>query len=157
MKISFFIASIVICAPLCALATDLSKPYPEYTATVVRVIDGDTIEVEVDLWPGLVAQYSIRERGIDAPELRKADCEAEELWAQEARDQLASLYPTGTIVRLDNVERDSFFGRVVADVRRLLPSQQWRTLQFDMVSRGLAVEWEPNQADVSWCLLAQTR
>ncbi|ARE41049.1 Micrococcal nuclease (thermonuclease) s [Rhodovulum sp. P5] len=124
---------------------------------MVRVIDGDTIEVEINLWPGLVARYSVRERGIDAPELRRVACEEERIWAEDARRQLTRLYPEGTIVRLDDVEEDSFSGRVVADIRRLLPSNQWIPLERDMVSRGLAVEWTPKQPDVPWCLLAKTR
>jgi len=59
---------------LAQIKPEIENPYAEYYATVVRVIDGDTLEVRVNLWPGLVAEYAVRVRDIDAPELRGADC-----------------------------------------------------------------------------------
>jgi len=133
------------------------SPYSgPYQATVVRVIDGDTIEVDAEVWPGLVARYAVRERGIDAPEIRRVACEEERKWGEDAKAQLEKLYPAGQIIRLDDVALDGF-GRVLADVRRLLPSDQFIPLERDMISRRLAVEWDPSMADVQWCLLATTR
>lgn len=45
-------------------------PY-EYTAEVVRVIDGDTVELDVDLGFNIRARETFRLAGINAPELRK--------------------------------------------------------------------------------------
>ena len=137
-------------------SSETANPYALYYATVLRVIDGDTLEVSVSLWPGLVAEYSIRVRGVDAPEIRRVGCEEERAWGEEARAQIAKLYPSGTIIRLENVERDSFFGRVVADVRRWR-SDRWLYLKDELLERGLAVEWTPEMEDVPWCLLAKTR
>ena len=63
----------------------MPQPYSEYFATVERIIDGDTLEVRVDLWPGLQAINVLRVRGIDAPELRGAKCVEEKLRAEQAK------------------------------------------------------------------------
>lgn len=55
----------------------VENPYAEYYATVVRKIDGDTVAVSAALWPGRVAEYSVRERGIDSPEMKRVGCEEE--------------------------------------------------------------------------------
>jgi len=131
-------------------------PYSEYSATVVRIIDGDTLEVSVDLWPGLIANYSVRVRGIDAPELRRVGCEEERAWAKEAKARAERLYDPGSRVRLENVEYDVFAGRVVADVKRWR-SDRWLSFAREMVERDMAVEWTPEMKDVPWCLLVSTR
>ncbi len=132
------------------------NPYALYYATIVRVIDGDSIAVRVNLWPGLVAEYSVRVRGIDAPELRRVSCEEERIWGEEAKAQVEKLYEAGSTVRLENVEFDAFSGRVLAEVRRWR-SDRWLYLKDDLIDRGLAVEWTPKMDDVPWCLLANTR
>jgi endonuclease YncB( thermonuclease family) len=132
-------------------ATVFSGPY---VAEVVRVIDGDTIEVSVALWPGLRAEYAVRVAGIDAPELLRPDCEDERQWAERAQAQAASLYSVGLEVRLENVRYDSFAGRVIADVRRFR-SDRWLQFSDEMLERQMAVEWHPGQDTVAWCLLAQ--
>jgi micrococcal nuclease len=147
---------------LCCLAgpvaaqDEATNPYALYYAEVLRVIDGDTLDVRVDLWPGLQAVYAVRVRGIDAPELRGVGCEEERVWAQEAKAQVEKLYDVGSRVRLENVAFDAYSGRVDADVRRWR-SDRWIYLADELVERNLAVAWTPDMADVPWCLLAKTR
>src|SRR5450759_3535141 len=40
-----------------------------HPAEVVRVLDGDTFEARVRIWPGMDVTTRVRLRGIDAPEL----------------------------------------------------------------------------------------
>ena len=48
----------------------MTKPVPFiYNATVVRVIDGDTIECDLDLGMNLTARFPVRLLGVNAPEL----------------------------------------------------------------------------------------
>lgn len=100
-----------------AQAQDIPSPYSEYDGTVERVVDRDTLVVRLDLWPGLEAVYPVRARGIDAPEFRGAKCPEEKAWAEAARARAERLYSVGTLVRIENVEMDSF-GRALADIRR---------------------------------------
>jgi hypothetical protein len=43
------------------------------SARIVRIIDGDTLEVEAHPWPGHSVRVSVRLRGIDTPE-RRSQC-----------------------------------------------------------------------------------
>lgn len=151
------IALIVLAAPGSTENLPVVRsPYALYYAKVVRVIDGDTLDVRVALWPGLEAVYAVRVRGVDAPELRRVGCEAERLWGEQAKAQVERLYEVGSTVRLEDVEYDSFSGRVVADVRRWR-SDRWLYLADELVERDLAVAWTPDMPDVPWCLLAESR
>lgn len=147
-------------APLAAKASDLDVRSRSmvfegpYQAEVQQVIDGDTIVARVAIWPGLMAEYSIRVRGIDAPEIHRPDCEAELEWGLQAKRQVERLYPVGSAIRLRDVQFDVWSGRVVADVQRFR-SDRWLNLSSELLQRELAVEWEPSQAAVPWCLLAQ--
>jgi len=104
-------------------ATDPAPPPPAaesapvvrtaYPAQVVRVLDGDTFEARVHLWPGLDTTTKIRLRGIDAPELR-ARCPGELAKAQAARDALIAILEEGA-VGVARVTLDKYGGRVVAD------------------------------------------
>jgi micrococcal nuclease len=132
------------------------RQYKLYLADVLDIIDGDTMSVRVSLWPGLVAEYSVRVRGMDAPELRGASCAEEKAWAEESKAQLQKLYDVGSQIKLENVEYDAFSGRVLADVFRYR-SDRWLDLKKEMVDRKMAVEWYPKQGDVPWCLLAPSR
>jgi endonuclease YncB( thermonuclease family) len=85
-----------------------------YPAEVVRVIDGDTFEARVRVWPGMEATPRVRLRGIDAPEM-KARCEDERVQAVAARDALARMLAEGAVA-ITNVGQDKYGGRVDADV-----------------------------------------
>src|SRR5271167_3168598 len=84
-----------------------------HPAEVLRVIDGDTFEARVHLWPGLDITTKIRLRGIDAPEL-KARCLAERSMAEAARDALGDMLAEGA-VGVSAITLDKYGGRVVAD------------------------------------------
>lgn len=66
----------------------------EYSCTVVRVVDGDTVDVDIDLGFGVVlAKQRIRLFGLDAPESRTRDLEEKaygllaKRWLEEALDR----------------------------------------------------------------------
>ena len=82
-------------------------------AGLVRVIDGDTIEVRAHLWLGLELTTRVRLADIDAPEL-DGGCPAERDLAKAAREYLSlRLSPT---LALRDVRQDKYGGRVVAHV-----------------------------------------
>lgn len=84
-------------------------------ATVLRVIDGDTLEVDARPWPGVTIRTLVRIRGIDTPELN-GRCVQERTAATAARDALLRL-THGATVTLSEVTPDKYGGRVVAHVR----------------------------------------
>ncbi|MPZ57179.1 MAG: nuclease [Rhizobiales bacterium] len=105
-------------------ASAASKPAPTllewstmsatgYPADVIRVLDGDTFDARVRVWPGLEITTKVRLRGIDAPELR-ARCTEERIKAEAARDALAALLAQGR-VGISQVSLDKYGGRIVAE------------------------------------------
>lgn len=158
MKIVTLVTVLACCLPGASNAqtdvTSRSTIFPgPYNAQVIRVIDGDTLDISVALWPGLRADYSVRIRGIDSPEIFRPDCSEERDWGEEARAQAERLYPVGKEVQVLNVSYDSFYGRVVADVKRWR-SDRWLSFADEMLVRGMAERWEPGQSNIAWCLIA---
>ena len=87
-------------------------PTPAYPAEVLRVIDGDTFEARLRVWPGLEVVTKVRLAGIDAPEL-SARCAREHALAAQARDRLVALLAEGGVA-VRAVRPDKYGGRVVA-------------------------------------------
>ena len=86
-----------------------------HPAEVLRVIDGDTFEARVRIWPGMDVTTKVRLRGIDAPEMR-ARCEDERVKALAARDALAQ-HPRRRRGRHFRASaQDKYGGRVDAEV-----------------------------------------
>ena len=78
------------------------------------MVDGDTFEARVRIWPGMDVTTKVRLRGIDAPEMQ-ARCDAERKQAMAARDALAKMLAEGG-VGIARVGQDKYGGRVDADV-----------------------------------------
>jgi endonuclease YncB( thermonuclease family) len=83
-----------------------------YAAETLRVIDGDTFEARVHLWPGLAVTTRVRLRGIDAPETN-ARCLEERNRAAAARAALASILDEADLT-VFRVSLDKYGGRVLA-------------------------------------------
>lgn len=117
-------------------------------ADVLRVIDGDTIEVRAFIWPGHSVETRVRLADVDAPELRRVQCAAEREAGHAARAFVeALLAPQGARparVRIRDVRLGSFAGRVVAAME--LPDG--RDLGAVLLEAGLAT---PYSARGGWC------
>lgn len=94
-------------------ADRLAGPVP---ATVLRVVDGDTVEVEAHIWLGQTIRTLVRIKGVDAPELH-GRCARERDLAEQARAYVTA--HLGGEVELRDIVRDKYGGRVVA---RIAPS-----------------------------------
>jgi micrococcal nuclease len=106
-----------------------------YRATVLRVLDGDTLTVDVDLGFGLHHRGDTS-KGLP---LRLAGCNARELHdpgGQEARDHLAALLPAGTVLTLRTVRPDKYGGRYDA-----LVDHDGRDLATYLIATGWAAAW----------------
>ncbi len=110
---------IVLAAVLLLSTAAAAEPLPgPVTAEVVRVIDGDTIEVRAMPWPRLMMQVAVRLRGVDTPEMR-GECAAERHDAAAARDALAAIVGDGPVV-LTDIDEDKYAGRI--DARVIAPN-----------------------------------
>jgi endonuclease YncB( thermonuclease family) len=90
------------------------NPQLAYPAEVLRVIDGDTFEARVRVWPGLEINTKVRLRAIDAPELH-ARCASEYLKAEAARTALQTILSAGGVT-VSQIGRDKYRGRIDAAV-----------------------------------------
>ena len=97
---------------------DSDKYLWHYRATVTRIIDGDTIEVDIDLgFKTTLKKERIRLLGIDTPELRSRD-ESERARAKLAKEYVESVIPVGTEVRITTrKDEKGKYGRYLAQVR----------------------------------------
>jgi endonuclease YncB( thermonuclease family) len=91
-----------------------TDPGARYPAEVIRIIDGDTFETRVRVWPGLDVDTKVRLRGIDAAELH-ARCSGELAQAQSARTALETILAEGG-VSVSQIGIDKYGGRVDAAV-----------------------------------------
>lgn len=102
------------------------------TAQIVRIIDGDTLEVDAHPWPGHAVRVSVRLRGIDTPE-RRSRCPGQRAAAQLARNELERLVSDVPTVELINVAGGKYYGRVLADMKA-----GSRDIASAMLASGLA-------------------
>jgi micrococcal nuclease len=83
-----------------------------YKAELVRVVDGDTVDLVIDLGFDTSRKERFRLYGIDAPEMRTAAGKAAKTWLWEALQPLEAIY-VQTIQLETKAERDKY-GRFLA-------------------------------------------
>lgn len=115
-----------------------------YPADVVRVIDGDTFEARVQVWPGLDVDTKVRLRGIDAPELH-ARCDDERVRAQAARAALTTILAEGGVA-ISRVGLDKYGGRVDASVS----TRNTTDVSAALLNGGFARSYDGGRRG-SWC------
>ncbi|MCD6073823.1 MAG: nuclease (SNase domain protein) [Rhodospirillales bacterium] len=83
-------------------------------AEVLRVVDGDTIEVRAHIWLGQEVTTLVRLGGVDAPEL-KGKCESERAAARRAKARIEE-HINGREVTLRDIRFEKYAGRVMSKV-----------------------------------------
>jgi len=132
-----FLSYLTFCAPAFA---DL------YEWKVIRVIDGDTIEVEAPFLPKEL-KLSVRVLGIDTPEKGgRAKCKAEADLAIKASKFTESFFKVlGNKATFSDIKWDKFGGRVLANV-----AIQDNNLAEELINRGYARAYN-GEKKKSWC------
>jgi endonuclease YncB( thermonuclease family) len=115
-----------------------------YPAEVIRIIDGDTFEARVRVWPGLDVSTKVRLRNIDAPELR-ARCADELAKAQASRAALETMLAAGGVT-LSRVGVDKYGGRIDA----LVATRDIPDVSAALLSGGWARSYDGGRRG-SWC------
>lgn len=89
----------------------------EYRVYVKRVIDGDTVDVDVDLGFGVVLKDErIRLEGIDTPESRTSD-RVEKLFGIAAKRKVEQLLISGDCILVSKTyDSRGKFGRILGDI-----------------------------------------
>ena len=85
-----------------------------YNGTIVRVIDGDSVWIEVDVGFHMSYKYNFRLGGINTPELRSSD-PIEKAKAYDAKARLQELLPVGSQVQVAT-GKPGKYGRWIATI-----------------------------------------
>lgn len=123
----------------------LPGPIP---AQVLRVLDGDTLEVRARIWLGQDVTTLLRLADVDAPEARGA-CANERALAAQATAFVRRALGSGdkpAIVTLSEVRQGKYAGRVVARVA----VADGRDLGAALVAARLARPYD-GSARMPWC------
>lgn len=127
----------------------------EYKAYVNRVVDGDTVDVDIDLGFGVVlTDERVRVMGIDTPESRTSD-KVEKIFGLAAKERLKELLGKTTVLKTqinkDGEDMKGKFGRILGDFQ----TEDGRMVTEIMIEEGHAVKYfGQNKADVEGAHMA---
>jgi endonuclease YncB( thermonuclease family) len=123
------------------------RPGVTYDATVLRIIDGDTVAFSAPWLPApLKKELSIRVFGVDTPEKgHRAQCPSEDLLGKAATNFTKDTIAQAQKLQIVLMDWDKYGGRVLGDV--LVDGQSLRML---LISKGYAREYY-GEAKTSWC------
>ena len=93
----------------------------EYDVTVIKVVDGDTVDVDIDLGFGVTLKDErVRIMGIDTPESRTSD-KVEDLFGEAAKARLKELmYGGAKLITTEDKHGEDMkgkFGRILGDFK----------------------------------------
>ena len=88
----------------------------EYKCKLVRVVDGDTVDVDIDLGFGVwLRKQRIRLYGIDTPESRTSD-PIEKVYGNAAKDFLVKWTGAGELKIKTHKDAKGKFGRILGEL-----------------------------------------
>ncbi len=94
----------------------------EYSCKLVKVIDGDTIDIDIDLGFGVwLRNQRIRMYGIDTPESRTRDLD-EKKYGLAAKAFLTEMLDDSHLILKTHKDERGKFGRILGEI--------WRTTNF---------------------------
>ena len=116
----------------------------EYDVTVIKVVDGDTVDVDIDLGFGIcLKDERVRIMGIDTPESRTSD-RVEDLFGEAAKARLKELMKNGgkLITTEDKSGEDmkGKFGRILGDFKVEYNGEDRRVTDI-MIAEGHCVPY----------------
>lgn len=119
----------------------------EYKCDIVRVVDGDTVDVDIDLGFGIwVRNERVRLYGIDTPESRTRDLR-EKFYGKYATEYLIAKLGDSCILRTKK-DRAGKFGRVLGEfVVYDGHSDSWKNVNEMMVRDFIAVPYHGQSKD----------
>ena len=109
----------------------------DYNVTVERVIDGDTVDVDIDLGFGVVLKKErVRIMGIDTEESRTRD-KVEDLFGELAKARLKEILGEQTILVCKKYDAKGKFGRILGDFQ----TNDGRMVTDVLIEEGHAVAY----------------
>ena len=115
----------------------------EYSCTIVKVVDGDTVDVDIDLGFGVwLKKQRIRLYGIDTPESRTRDLE-EKKYGLIAKEFVLAHLPLGSTRILTTVkDKVGKYGRILGKFKAYDSDlDAWVNMNQWMIIKHLGVEY----------------
>ena len=116
----------------------------EYNCRIVKVVDGDTVDVDIDLgFDVLLSNQRIRLKGIDTPESRTRDLE-EKKFGLLAKQMVEHYCPLGQTITLRTIndERGKFVRILGEFMVYHQATDRYTSLNEILVDEGYAVAYE---------------
>lgn len=115
----------------------------QYNCTVTKIIDGDTLDVDIDLGFSVkLTKQRIRMMGIDTPESRTRNLE-EKKRGLISKQYLLDKCPIGSTIRLVSHDKGKF-GRILGSIYTEASEQSINKIMCD---EGFAVEYYGGNKD----------
>jgi len=120
--------------------------YGPYQAEVVRVIDGDTLELSVHVWPGLVQNIKLRLSGVNTPEKRGRNVsQCEKTAAQKATNFTQRWVKGINRIIVTDVKLGKYAGRALGKIKK-----GDQDLGEELIKAGHAKEYSGGRRE-PWC------
>ena len=130
-------------------------PYIYRIKSVGRVVDGDTIDADIDLGFDISLTKRIRLAGIDTPESRTKDLKEKELgidakyWLKHRLEDADDI-----IIRTELPDSTEKYGRIIG---HLYINGQEESLNNQMITEGYALPYDGGTKDKDWEPLREIR
>jgi micrococcal nuclease len=107
---------------------------------VLKVVDGDTIDVVIDLGFDISFTSRVRLAGIDTPESRTTDAR-EKILGKEVKDYLTKALDGATdiVIRTEKADSSEKYGRILG---WLFINRQTDSLNMELVNKGYAWSYD---------------
>ena len=123
----------------------------EYSATLVKIVDGDTVDVLIDLGFNTTKKERVRLLGIDTPESATKDL-AEKKLGIEAKEYIIQWFTKNTPFRLQTTKDDKY-GRILG----VFTGLDGKTLNTRLVDEGYAWAYDGGTKKKDFALLLEKR
>ena len=118
----------------------------EYRCTINRVVDGDTVDVDIDLGFGItLTDERVRIMGIDTPESRTSD-KVEKVFGLASKERLKSLLGETAVLKTqinkNGEDMKGKFGRILGDFSVYdAANDMWKPATAILIEEGHAVPY----------------
>ena len=123
----------------------------EYSATLIKIVDGDTVDVLIDLGFNTTKKERVRLLGIDTPESATKDLVEKKL-GLEAKEYIIQWFTKNTPFRLQTTKDDKY-GRILG----VFTGLDGKTLNTRLVDEGYAWAYDGGTKKKDFALLLEKR
>ena len=115
----------------------------EYRATLLKIIDGDTVDVDLDLGFGIVlTNQRIRLYGIDTPESRTRDLEEKKCGKLASKYIEDHIKVSSSFTLRSRLDGKGKYGRILGELICFIPEfDREMSINDAMITKKLAVEY----------------